>query len=290
MKKKKYLQIDEKFLPYLREKGCNHRSYKMYSTIDIVNSIIENKALYLSSGYNWNDKVDRENFNNDKLTMLNFGRCFSYSTSESVAMWMLYGGMKHRGAMIEFDKFAMLEIIDNTKQIEVGYFEEGAFVSLKTLGKDKFKIQLIDVVYVEKKNNDFIVRRPVGDIWSIGTESNIFNNENYSFVHKSKAWDYEQECRLIVSIEKEKLKDLADYKKIQMIKIDIQGIDWKHVQRIYAPSVLSEEKEKLKSNEFKESILTDEVERKKSAYGQIKEFEDSILTGEVEWDLCLNCK
>ena len=158
------------------------------------------------------------------------------------------------------------------------------------MGKDKFKIQLIDVVYVEKKNNDFIVRRPVGDIWSIGTESNIFNNENYSFVHKSKAWDYEQECRLIVSIEKKKLKDLADYKKIQMIKIDIQGIDWIHVQRIYAPNVLSEEKEKLKSNEFKESILTDEVERKKPAYGQIKEFEDSILTGEVEWDLCLNCK
>ena len=75
-----------------------------------------------------------------------------------------------------------------------------------------------------------------------------------------------------------------------MIKIDIQGIDWIHVQRIYAPNVLSEEKEKLKSNEFKESILTDEVERKKPAYGQIKEFEDSILTGEVEWDLCLNCK
>ena len=99
-------------------------------------------------------------------------------------------------------------------------FERKNWMSLNgiwdaSIGKDKFKIQLIDVVYVEKKNNDFIVRRPVGDICSIGTESNIFNNENYSFVHKSKAWDYEQECRLIVSIEKEKLKDLADYKKIE---------------------------------------------------------------------------
>lgn len=270
MEKRKYLpKLEEKeFLSYLQEKGCNHRSYKMYSTIDIVNSTIDNKALYLSNGYNWNDKVDRENFNNDKLTMMNFGRCFSYSASESVAMWMLYGGMKHRGAMIDFDKISMIEILNKTEQIEVGYFEEEKFISLKVLGKDKFKIQLIDVVYIERKNTDLIARRPMGDIWRIKPESNILNKENYSLVHKSKAWDYEQECRLIVSIEKEKIEDLANYKKIQMAKIDLAKIDLESVRRIYAPNVLSEDKAKPEFENLKQSILTDEV----------------------EWDLCLNCK
>jgi hypothetical protein len=149
---KKLPSIDsEEFLPYLQEKASNHHSYKMYNQIDVVNSTIDNKALYLSTGNDWNDVVDRNNFNNDKLTMLNFGRCFSYSTTESVAMWMLYGGMKHKGAMIDFDKSSISEILRNTKQIRVGFFENEEFHSLKELTKQEFEIELIDVVYVEKK-------------------------------------------------------------------------------------------------------------------------------------------
>lgn len=271
MEKKKYLPNieQEEFLHYLQEKGCNHRSYKMYSTIDIVNSTIDNKALYLSSGYNWNDKVDRECFNNENLIRMNFGRCFSYSTTESVAMWMLYGGTKHRGAMIDFNKCSMLEILRNTKRIEVGYFEESGFKKSKVLRKEDFEIQLIDVVYTEKKDSTFIIKRSTGDKWEITNQSekNILGNEKYSFIHKNKAWDYEQECRLIISIRKELLEDLLDYDKINAVKIDLQGIDLEGAKRICAPNISKEDRSKP---EFVKTNPSD-------------------LLNEVDWDLCLNC-
>lgn len=59
MEKRNFPSIyEEEFLKYLQEKGRNHHSYKMYTTIDIVNSTIEKEALYLSNGDNWNDRID----------------------------------------------------------------------------------------------------------------------------------------------------------------------------------------------------------------------------------------
>lgn len=263
---------EEEFLKYLQEKGRNHHSYKMYTTIDIVNSTIEKEALYLSNGDNWNDRIDRENFNNNGLVKMNFGRCFSYSGSESVAMWMLYGGMKHKGAMIDFDKISISEILTNTKHIGVGYFDNDEFVTLKNLDKCDFEIQLIDVVYTETNHNIMIIRRTMGDKWEINVpldfQKCILNGEKGKIIHKSKAWDYEQECRLIVSVKKEKLQDLQDYNKIQMVRIDLHSINLKNVRRIYAPNIGSGNKLKT---EFQKA-------------------HPSNLINEVDWDLCHGCK
>jgi hypothetical protein len=271
---KKLPSIDsEEFLPYLQEKASNHHSYKMYNQIDVVNSTIDNKALYLSTGNDWNDVVDRNNFNNDKLTMLNFGRCFSYSTTESVAMWMLYGGMKHKGAMIDFDKSSISEILRNTKQIRVGFFENKEFHSLRELTKQEFEIELIDVVYVEKKDSDVIIRRTKDDVWKLTDFKDfgkrIQNNEKYTFIHKSKAWDYEQECRLIISIRKDILLGVDDYDKINKVEINLQNINLKNTRRIYAPNI--SEDEYKKDPEFAKAF-------------------PSALRKEVNWDLCNGCK
>ncbi len=260
----------EDFLTYLQEKGCNHQSYKMYSTIDIVNSTIENRQLYVSKGSKWNDKIDRENFNNDRWLKLNFGRCFSYSASESVAMWMLYGGMKHEGAMIDFDKASVLEILTKTKQIEVGYFNDSEFKTLMVLGKNDFEIQLVDVVYTERKDNTTIYRRTAGEKW-VKTENSEFDSlssEKHKIIYKSKAWDYEQECRLIVSVEKSKLKKLPECDDIEMVRIDLSNINLGNVKRIYAPNANINGK----------------------SMDKFKKAEQSNLCKKVDWDLCQDCK
>lgn len=272
-KKKELPRIDEEgFLTYLKDKGCNHRSYKMYSTIEIVNSTIDNKALYLSNGDNWNDVVDRKNFNNDGLSMVNFGRCLSYSSTESVAMWMLYGGMKHRGAMIDFDKYSILDIIMNTDKISVGYFDDNTFITLMKLKRNEFEIQLVDVVYTEQKGNMVTVKRSTGDKWEFefnaDSQKNILNNEKYTYVHKNKAWDYEQECRLIVSISKNILSELSEYTKVNMVRIDLKNINLSNTKRFYAPNVSIVDRSKLEFMKANPSELIDKV----------------------EWDLCDKCK
>ena len=268
MEKKELPSIEDRaFLEYLKEKGANHRSYKYYSTIKNVNSCMDKRALFLSDGRNWNDIIDRENFNNEKLDMMNFGRCFSYSTTESVAMWMLYGGMEHRGAMLDFDKNTILSILRSVRQISLGYFGEDEFIALTRLDRKDFEIQLVDVVYTEKKKTENIIRRSTGDIWKVPLGNTILNSERYTIIHKSKAWDYEQECRLIVSIKKDIIRRVKNFNKISMVKIDLKSVDLDNVRRVYSPNVLDE----------------DELE------SLDKFFYKSDLSKEVDWDLCKGC-
>lgn len=53
-----------------------------------------------------------------------FGICLSAATSESIAMWMLYGGMDGNGAMINFDKKTLRSAMSGD-EYECGFFDEG---------------------------------------------------------------------------------------------------------------------------------------------------------------------
>lgn len=86
----------EEYVKHLREKGKNHTNYKIYSYGTRITDIIDETTLYLSDGQRWNDRIDRDNFCR-KDQPRRFARCFSFSKSENVAMWMLYGGMKKMG-------------------------------------------------------------------------------------------------------------------------------------------------------------------------------------------------
>jgi hypothetical protein len=262
----------------LRKKGGNHRSYKMYSQIDLVISTIDNKALYLFNGSRWNDKMDSNNFNQDGYNWVNFGRCFSYLTTESVAMWMLYGGTQHQGAMIDFDKSSILKILKCTEKISVGYFGSDGFHSVKDLNKPDFNIDLIDMVYVDNdKNGIASILRRADDVWhydgdfykDIDVKNETNKNEKkekFTFIHKKRAWDYEHECRLIVSIKKQTLSGEND--DISVVKIDLKDVNFKNTRIVYAPNIEDEYK---KESKFVETV-------------------PSALTQSISWDLCEKCK
>ena len=69
----------ENLKAYLCQKGKNHNCYKAYSTLDRVVKIRDNKLLYLSNGETWNDITDRNNFNSTTNSIVNYGKCFSFS-------------------------------------------------------------------------------------------------------------------------------------------------------------------------------------------------------------------
>ena len=122
---------------YLRQKGKNHNCYKAYTSLSRVVEIRDTKFLYLSNGETWNDVIDRNNFNSATNLVVNYGKCFSFSQDENVAMWMLYGGIDKLSGMIDFTKKGMHSILA-TNLINVGYFDgDGKFKTEKTLTTQK---------------------------------------------------------------------------------------------------------------------------------------------------------
>ena len=214
----------KRLMAYLCEKGKNHNHYKCYSSFKNILSIKRSKFLYLSTGETWNDITDRNSFNNSSNNCTNFGKCFSFSQDESVAMWMLYGGIDKLSGMIDFTKKGMQSILE-TSTISVGYFENNAFVSLCELKRNDFEIFITDIIYY-KKNGEFYYINRYDESFSCLSEE-VFQTLNGC--KKAYPWKYENECRLIVSIKNE----LFD-KKCSVVRINLADLDLgKSFERVY---------------------------------------------------------
>jgi len=209
---------------YLTKKANNHNCYKVYSTLDRVVEIRDNRCIYLGTGNKWNDIADRDSFNSDRYNVVNFGKCFSFSQDENVAMWMLYGGIEKKSGMIDFTKKGMQNIL-KTQHIEVGYFECNKYISCIRLPRESFKIYLIDVVYYKKLAKGYYIKRSEESVKNLSSE--VF--DGLVGCKKSYPWQYENECRLIISIDKAIIPS-----KCNVVKIDLNGIDMgKSFERIY---------------------------------------------------------
>ncbi len=243
----KYVNNTQKLYTYLKEKALSHNHYKFYSSIDRIIDIRDNKNLYLGNGKKWNDILDRENFNSDNY-YVNFGKCFSYLKEESVAMWMLYGGIKKESGMIDFTKKGMQSIL-SIDFIELGFFQNNQFVSKGKLEKDQFEIYLIDIVYYTEHSNR---------IYRSDESTNVDKKvcEELKECKKSYPWRYESECRLIVKIKKSLIPEGCD-----TVKIDLKGLDLgKSLERVYHGPNYS---------------LSNDYNTKKSQLDEL-----------VDWDLC----
>ena len=240
---------------YLREKGQGHNHYKMYSNMERISKIREKKELILSRGDNWNDKNDRNRFNLPEQDYVNYGRCFSFSLEESVAMWMLYGGNKKQGGLIDFTKKGVQSILQVSK-IEAGISDKNhKFISVATIERPHFSINMTDVLYYSKKGGAYYVRR--GDEVIRDLSSTIF--DGLVGCTKAYPWQYENECRLIVSVPRTEIS-----KECTLIRIDLSNLDMgKSFERIY---------------------------RSPNYVGVIPEYSmESTLEGSIDWDCCKGC-
>lgn len=240
----KHYASAEELRNYLSETAKRHNHYKFYAkNPEYVRCILEDRFLYLNNGDKWNDSNDKNNLqcNEDKQYYV---KCFSYAADENVAMWMLYGGIYHKGVMIDFTKKAMGGILKVPK-VELGYFEDGVFHSQKTIERPKFEIWLTDIVYSNEKTR-YLKR---SDENCYGVSPQVFAGLGYC--KKSYPWSYESECRLMVSVNKNEVPE-----KCTDIRIDLSTVDMgKTLQRVYmCPSY---EGKKLKG--FKESALGNTV-------------------------------
>lgn len=247
---------------YLRQKAQNHNNYKTYSKFDRIVEILDTKKLYLSNGEKWNDEFDKSFFNYDNNSIVNFGKCFSFSKAESVAMWMLYGGINNAGALIDFTKKGMKSIL-NTPSVKIGDFDNNKFKSVE-LKKDEFEIYLTDVLYYTNNGEKYCVSRSDEHCYDLSKE--IFNELNVA--KKLYGWKYENECRLIVSISKEIIGNIPKDINCKFVQICLKNIDLgKSFERVYrGPNNLLPEAQKLLPSELDGTIKWSLCDKEKCPY------------------------
>ena len=258
---------------YLKDKAKNHNYYKVYGSEKKLRVVFEDNILYFSDGSGWNDTEDREKFQEGDPKYKYYARCFTYSWSENVAMWMLYAGRKD-GIMVNIKKSQMNAIIESCKEIKLGNFSDDKFEEKETIykGVEKdgeiidgdFVLYLTDIVYFDKNKDDakkydvkrsyesYIAKKDDGTDRAFVTEMNR--------TAKRYPLSYENECRLILKVKKESLQNL----KLSDAKID-----------------------------FKNSLEKDDKEigvRSSPNYSGKGEYVKSSLYDKINWNLCEGCK
>ena len=236
----------------LKENGGAHKNYKMYTSMDRALEILLSGVLILGNGQKWNDKLDRNNMKRKEA----FAACLSYSTSENIAMWMLYSGDNGKnGAALNFLP-SVIKTFTKLDTIELGRFDDAsnqfkAFYELSAASKD-FDVFLTDVVYIEELKNK--VR--------LSYSGNYKNVDREMLAHKDiffkkYPWSYEQECRLVVR--------LSDEWQMKAVENDLSNV------RLKLPKdVLAKMKE--------DRLIRSPIYSRRVGYG-VK----SSLTGEVDW-------
>lgn len=249
-----------KIVDYLFATGSARRNLRHYASRTRVDQIISESSVYLSDGTAWNDKYDRENFNPPSSEYKNFGMCLSANTEESIAMWMLYGGIDGNGAMINFDKKTLKSAM-YSGSYDFGYFDtRKRFRTVLTLDASQIKFRLMDVIYFDQSKKDeerFLLERK-GE----GKQTEISGKLSSGLhqIAKHKSWSYETEVRLVGSISKRFLGRKADQCRFLKIPLNLN-----------------------------EHFISSRIYDSPAPDGR-GHFRQSKLFGTVEWNLCSDCK
>ena len=223
----RHIASSEELKEYLMQKAVKHNYYKHYALYDRIIRIKQDKKLYLGCGENWNDSTDRDNFNSDAYETRNYGICFSFAREESVAMWMLYGGIEKKSGMIDFTR--SIHNILSIDQIQIGRFYNDKFIAGKTVTRPDFDIKLIDMVYVAEHTDGYFIKR--SDEKAVHVPKSVI--KGLSICKKQYPWSYENECRLVVCVKKSVLPE--DTAGLTDVCIDLKGLDLgTSLKRIYS--------------------------------------------------------
>ena len=202
------LRSKEAILNYLADRGKKHENYKSYMSEERAKASLESHFLYLGSPYHWNDTRDSDQFDEQKAI---YAKCFSYSSSENVAMWMLYADKPYSkdGCLIDYTQ-GLIQNALNSESIILCWDKEEIICT----DKHSFSIEMRDVLYYSV--NDNAVKRSTHYVSKVP----INVEEACKCYIKDFPWNYENECRMIVKISSEYLKALGK-EKPKYVKIHL---------------------------------------------------------------------
>ena len=252
-KLKDIIEDSESLSQGLKDNACRHQFYNSYTSMERAMAFLLSGNMYITNGSNWNDIFDRETMQNREL----FAKCFSCSTKENIAMWMLYGAKRGKqGAMLRYPRSVMNEII-SIDTVLLGKFNNSKRFEGDEISKSSgdFDIFLTDVIYGDASKDNRLMINLYEDHERV--EKSVI--ENMDIFIKNYAWSYERECRLVVKLS-EKMKKRVKKDELNTICIPFT--------------------EKMMSDMRKRDLVRSPIYDGGVDYGT-----DSELFGNVEWNL-----
>jgi hypothetical protein len=287
-------ELDEYF-----KREYEHGEYCHYTHLETLNSILENKEIWLGNVGKFNDRLDARQFlpsdyadNTDEKILEKYTRpfyslCFSTGINENLSLWYLYAGMNGKGSYLQWTKALIKHLVEESTYILTETDENDGKRRKKDGGKSitlvnglTMKRSFKDVLYYKSSNNS----RTVNLKYNTMTNNNIpvedfaqYRAENVGFC-KGLIWYYEKETRLLVELT----GDALDYVQKNPSKTFVVVI--KIADNIY---------KKLKIKVGPEITSLDNVVKE---YPAIKQFvldtsnaDLSTYSGTVKMNLCEKC-
>lgn len=213
---------------YLSIKANNHNYFKLYTTIERLTDIVTSRQLLLSDGDCWNDLCDKEQLNRANYRRQYFAKCFSFSVSENVAMWMLYGGLRKGGAILNLCRSDMRRMVEARKIDLYEISENNEYKYVQALNDSESEIWLTDVLYFgDDAKGQMTIKRSDERVKledrTILTQSGE-DGDVRPYFKKIYPWGFENEVRLVVSIPKEMLEVGKRYGVKMHMEIDSERL------------------------------------------------------------------
>lgn len=242
------LTTAEEILTYLDGREYGHTNYYHYTKLDIINSILENKELWISSVSGFNDTIDQAQFSDSKPQKY-YAICFSTGVNENLPLWYLYSGVNGRGGRLRLAKSKIKELIEKGTYSLCKCVDKKA-VFVKKLSEKDMTISFKDVVYSRIKDDGISLKYNTMTNYCLEKSEYEELQKSWNFFIKGLIWYYEKETRLIVTLNDDVLNELESDKNY-VITLSYAGLKdfYKHISIDFAPAISLDEEQKIISDD-----------------------------------------
>lgn len=199
---------------FLKKKGGNHNYYYHYTNLDSFQKIASSGYWHISKGLKMNDQQEIQKGDYNRWEKL-FMASFVYGQEENMAMWGLYSLPWPSAVRIMISKEAMRRWISETDRI---YIVNNSFgnVQYTEVPDVKFEINMTDVAYIGGRRlncNNRIQWK--SDFFYTGKKplmKDVSDRTEITGYLKNEAWQYENETRIRIELNKRVNADLIAIK------------------------------------------------------------------------------
>lgn len=264
---------------YFINREYEHTYYYHYTTLEVINSILENNAFWLSNVAGFNDRADKAQFIGAEREF--YSLCFSTGINENLPLWYLYSGIDGKGGRIEIPKKQIYDLINNSTYKLYSICDKGSTKALDEPQKELINgidMELIfkDIIYYRRNEGNYSLKYNNLTNYKLNLTQGKNFLDNRKYFLKGLIWYYEKETRLLIRLKGE-AKEIAEKSgKDFVVTLSIPDIVQSDINVNFAPKV---------TEENKQAVLGD--------YSAIKKLGEraalSDYTGEIEITPCSRC-
>lgn len=205
----KITSINE-LLKFAERNASTHTRFYHYTTLDSLHKILDKKTIRLSRGDQMNDLQELTK-GSYIIWQKTFVTSFCFGESENIAMWTMYGVPWNMGVRLSFSGKEFVKWVNDVKEVEC---VESDYPVKRVIPE---KVILTDVMYSAYHEIDGTEKIRLDNYSLINTKSQ-FGEENISRLEsitgyvKNRAWEFENESRIKVTLKSREY----DCKKISL--------------------------------------------------------------------------